>query len=436
MTQLAGKRILLGISGGIAAYKTPGLVRLMRESQAEVQVVMTPNAHQFVTATTLQAVTGNPVRDDLWDPAAEARMGHIELARWADVILIAPATADTLSRLAQGRANDLLSSVCLASLAPLFLAPAMNHVMWESVATRRNVKQLVEDGARIFGPGIGDQACGEVGPGRMLEPQELLDMLSRELVDSAALKTEKKNPQPDSFEPAINHEGESLSGRKVIVTAGPTREAIDPVRYISNHSSGRQGFAVAAAAVAEGAEVILISGPVSIPAPEGVRIISVESAEQMFTAVKTELPGCDIFIGTAAVADYRPVRAAALKIKKEARRDQNLELTLIENPDIIASVANSSHRPFVVGFAAETHNVLEYARGKRVSKGLDVIIVNDVSQAGIGFNSADNAVTVLWEDGDLTLPKQDKSSLARSIVEQITILFGRQLAGTNPQRAV
>jgi len=426
MTQLAGKRIVLGISGGIAAYKTPSLVRLMREAQAEVQVVMTPNAHRFVTATTLQAVAGNPVRDDLWDPQAEAAMGHIELARWAEVILIAPTTADTLSRLAQGRANDLLCSICLASHAPLLLAPAMNQVMWESAATRRNVKQLEDDGTRMLGPGTGDQACGEVGPGRMLEPEELLERLIDELASSGELKIEKKNV----------HERKPLKGRKVIVTAGPTHEAIDPVRYISNHSSGRQGFAVAAAAVAQGAEVVLISGPVSIPVPGGLRCISVDSAEQMHAAVNAELPGCDIFIGVAAVADYRPAHVADLKIKKEAQRDQKLELSLVENPDIIASVAASAHKPFVVGFAAETHNVLEHAKGKRVRKGLDVIVVNDVSLADIGFNSIDNAATVVWADGELTLPKQNKSSLARSIVEQVTLLFSKQLANTNPRHAV
>ena len=426
MTQLAGKRIVLGISGGIAAYKTPGLVRLMREAQAEVQVVMTRNAHRFVTATTLQAVAGNPVRDDLWDPQAEDSMGHIELARWADVILIAPTTADTLSRLAQGRASDLLCSICLASRAPLLLAPAMNQVMWESAATRRNVKQLEDDGTRMLGPGTGDQACGEVGPGRMLEPEELLEILIDELASSGELKIEKKNVP----------ERKLLKGRKVIVTAGPTREAIDPVRYISNHSSGRQGFAVAEAAVAQGAEVVLISGPVSIAVPGGLRCISVDTAEQMHAAVNAELPGCDIFIGVAAVADYRPAHVADLKIKKEAQRDQKLELSLVENPDIIASVAASAHKPFVVGFAAETHNVLEHARGKRIRKGLDVIVVNDVSHADIGFNSIDNAATVVWADGELTLPKQNKSSLARSIVDQVTLLFSKQLASTNPQHAV
>ncbi len=426
MTQLAGKRIVLGISGGIAAYKTPSLVRLMREAQAEVQVVMTRNAHRFVTATTLQTVAGNPVRDDLWDPQAEAAMGHIELARWADVILIAPTTADTLSRLAQGRANDLLCSICLASHAPLLLAPAMNQVMWESAATRRNVQQLEDDGTRILGPGSGDQACGEVGPGRMLEPEELLERLIDELASSGELKIEKKNA----------HEKKPLKGRKVIVTAGPTREAIDPVRYISNHSSGRQGFAVAAAAVAQGAEVVLISGPVSIPVPGGLRCISVDSAEQMHAAVNAELPGCDIFIGVAAVADYRPAHVADLKIKKEAQRDQKLELSLVENPDIIAGVAASAHKPFVVGFAAETHNVLEHAKEKRVRKGLDVIVVNDVSHSDIGFNSIDNAATVFWAGGELTLPKQNKSSLARSIIEQVTLLFSKQLANTNPQHAV
>ena len=432
MTDLAGKKILLGISGGIAAYKTPGLVRLMRDAQAEVQVVMTRNAHQFVTATTLQAVSGNPVRDELWDHAAEAAMGHIELARWADAILIAPATADTLSRLAQGRANDLLCSLCLASEAPLLLAPAMNQIMWENAATRRNVNQLETDGARILGPGIGDQACGEVGPGRMLEPEELLDSLIHALTSSAEAITEKKN----AHQPDLEDAGNALTGTKVIVTAGPTREAIDPVRYISNHSSGRQGYAVAAAVVAQGGEVVLISGPVSIPVPRGVRCISVDSAKQMHAAVNAELSGCDLFIGVAAVADYRPVQVAKQKIKKESQSNQNLELSMVENPDIIASVANSTPKPFVVGFAAETHNVLVHARGKRVRKGLDVIVVNDVSNADIGFNSPDNAATLIWAGGELALPKQDKAALARSIVKQVAMLFSNQLAATNPQRAV
>lgn len=430
MTQLAGKRILLGVSGGIAAYKTPSLVRLMREAQAEVQVVMTKNAHRFVTATTLQAVSGNPVRDDLWDPQAEASMGHIELARWADIILIAPATADILSRLAQGRANDLLCSICLASDVVLLLAPAMNHVMWQSAATRRNVRQLAEDGCQMLGPGSGDQACGEVGPGRMLEPEDLVEILQNELLRTGSFETEKISTHEPSGD------GESLKGRKVIVTAGPTREAIDPVRYISNHSSGRQGFAVAEAAVAEGADVVLISGPVSIPVPGGVRCISVDSAEQMHRAVTAELPGCDIFIGVAAVADYRPAHPAELKIKKEAHPNKKLELNLVENPDIIASVANSAHRPFVVGFAAETDNVLAHARRKRVRKGLDIIVVNDVSHADIGFNSADNAATLVWAEGELVFPKQNKSSLARGIVEQVTLLFTKQLATANPQPAV
>ena len=449
MTGLTGRKILLGISGGIAAYKTPALVRLMREAQAEVQVVMTRSAQQFVTATTLQAVSGNPVRDDLWDPGAEAAMGHIELARWSDTIVVAPATADTLSRLASGRADDLLSSVCLASRAPLLLAPAMNQVMWEKAAMRRNVKQLQDDGARILGPGVGDQACGEVGPGRMLEPEEILDFLIRSLTDSDEPEIEKKN-DPSSLESAGTALSEktalsqktalsgttALSQIKVIVTAGPTREAIDPVRYISNHSSGRQGYAMAEAALGEGAEVVLISGPVSIPIPTGVRCITVDSAEQMLAAVIAELPGCGIFIGVAAVADYRPRQVSELKIKKETQRDRNLELSLIENPDIIASVANSTHKPFVVGFAAETHEVLEHARQKRIRKGLDVIVVNDVSKSDIGFSSAENAVTVIWADGEMTLPKQNKPALARAIVKQVTLLFSDQLALTNPQRAV
>ncbi len=415
---LKDRRILLGVSGGIAAYKTPELVRLLRQAGAEVQVVMTRAASQFVTATSLQAVSGRPVRDNLWDPAAEASMGHIELARWADIILIAPATADCLSRLAQGRSDDLLGALCLASRAPLWVAPAMNTVMWQAAATERNVATLIEDGVTVLEPDSGEQACGEFGPGRMQEPLALLNALENHFLQST-------------------QHSQLLKGRRVVITAGPTREPLDPVRYISNHSSGRQGYAFARAARDAGAQVTLISGPVSIAPPAGIELIPVTTALEMYEASLAQASGSDLFVAVAAVADYRPARPADQKIKKApaaADSEAGMQLSLIENPDIVASVAAMSSRPgVVVGFAAETQNANEHARQKLVRKKLDAIVVNDVSRPDIGFNSSSNAATVIFSDGETQLAKQDKYALSVAVISLVCARFEAQLAHTNPE---
>ncbi|MEO1750919.1 bifunctional phosphopantothenoylcysteine decarboxylase/phosphopantothenate--cysteine ligase CoaBC [Thiofaba sp. EF100] len=390
---LSGKHILLGLSGGIAAYKACDLVRRLRDAGAEVRVVMTEGATHFLTPLTLQALSGHPVRASLWDETAEAAMGHIELARWADAILIAPASADVMARLAAGLADDLLTTLCLATEVPLFLAPAMNRVMWAHPATQANVQTLAARGTTLFGPAAGTQACGETGEGRMLEPLELVALLSRHLA-------------PEQNRP--------WAGRRVVITAGPTREALDPVRFLSNRSSGRMGFALAEAARDAGAEVVLVSGPTALPTPEGVTRIDVETALQMRDAVMTQMP-CDIFIGTAAVADYRPLEPAPGKIKKTA--DQ-LNLTLVKNPDILSEVAARLDRPFVVGFAAETEHVLEHARDKLVRKRLDLIAANRVGE-GLAFDQPDNALTVLWAGGQAELPQADKRQLARQLIELI-----------------
>ncbi|MEW5973858.1 MAG: bifunctional phosphopantothenoylcysteine decarboxylase/phosphopantothenate--cysteine ligase CoaBC [Pseudomonadota bacterium] len=389
---LTGKHILLGLSGGIAAYKACDLVRRLRDAGAEVRVVMTEGATHFVTPLTLQALSGHPVRTSLWDEAAEAAMGHIELARWADVILIAPASADVLARLAAGMADDLLTTLCLASEAPLFLAPAMNRVMWAHPATRANAQTLAARGVMFFGPASGGQACGETGEGRMLEPVELVARLVEHLAPPR----------------------HGLAGKRVVITAGPTREALDPVRFISNRSSGRMGYALAEAAREAGAEVVLISGPTALPTPKGVARIDVETALQMHETVMAQMP-CDIFIGTAAVADYRPLEAAPGKIKKSA---EQLTITLVKNPDIVSEVAALPERPFVVGFAAETDRVLEHARDKLVRKRLDLIAANRVGP-GLAFDQPDNALTLLWAEGQVELPQADKRLLARQIIELI-----------------
>jgi phosphopantothenoylcysteine decarboxylase/phosphopantothenate--cysteine ligase len=393
---MQGKRILLGVTGGIAAYKSPDLVRRLRERGAEVQVVMTASAREFVTATTFQAVSGRPVRTDLWDAAAEAAMGHIELARWAEVVLIAPATADFLARLAAGQADDLLTTLCLATEAPVAVAPAMNHIMWANAATRANVGTLQQRGIHIFGPGSGDQACGEVGEGRMLEPLELVDRI-------AAL--------PNGTGP--------LLGRRVLISAGPTRERIDPVRFISNRSSGKMGFAVAQAAREAGAEVVLVSGPVSLPTPPGVRRIDVESAADMLAAVLKEVEGTDIFISTAAVADYRPARPADQKIKKTS---DTLDLCMERTSDVLATVAARSDRPFVVGFAAETESVEQNARLKLLKKNLDMIAANEVGHDK-AFDCEDNQLIVLWRNRRHELGKASKVALARELVALIAESF-------------
>lgn len=395
MQSLIAKRILLGVSGGIAAYKSAELVRGLRAAGVEVRVVMTAGARRFITPLTLQALSGQPVRTELFDAEAEAGMGHIELARWADAVLVAPASADLLARLAQGRADDLLATLCLATRAPLLLAPAMNQAMWSHPATVANVRLLAGRGARLLGPEAGEQACGETGPGRMREPQDLIADLA------------------GSFEPG------SLAGCRVLVTAGPTREAIDPVRFVSNRSSGRMGYAVAAAAREAGARVTLISGPVALDSPPGIERVRVESAEEMRAAVQAHLSGCDIFIGAAAVADYRPAQAAAQKLKK---RNATLSLDLVRNPDILAEVACAHPRPFTVGFAAETEDLDANARTKRMQKSLDMIAANRVGP-GQGFEVGDNALTLYWEGGSESLPHQPKARLARELIARIAQRF-------------
>jgi phosphopantothenoylcysteine decarboxylase/phosphopantothenate--cysteine ligase len=401
MGRLSNRRVLLGITGGIAAYKAAELVRRLQDHGAEVRVVMTRAAQEFITPLTLQALSGNPVHTDLLDPAAEAAMGHIELARWADLVLVAPASADFIARLAHGHANDLLCTLCLATPAPLAIAPAMNQGMWRDPATQANSAALRQRGVTVFGPAEGSQACGDVGPGRMLEPDQLA-LLAADLFPSRALEHSR-----------------------VLITAGPTREMIDPVRYISNHSSGKMGFALARAAVDAGAAVTLIAGPVALATPEHVHRIDVDSAEQMLAAVQAHLDGCDIFIAAAAVADYRPATCAGQKIKKQ---QEQMTLTLVRNPDIVATVAGHVPKPFTVGFAAETQQLLEHARAKLERKNLDLIVANDVAAAGIGFNSDDNAVTVLWRSGELGFGQRSKSQLARDLIEVIAMRLHPQLA--------
>ena len=407
-SDLSGQNILLGITGGIAAYKTPILVRQLVEAGANIQVVMSENAHRFVTSTTLQAVSGNPVRDDLWDPAAEAAMGHIELARWADQILIAPATANAIARLAAGDASNLLYTLCLASTAPISLAPAMNQQMFQHPAVQRNLATLTADGCRVIGPDNGDQACGDQGPGRMTEPEDLVLALAQ-----------PKQPWAGSRGP--------LSGRTVIVTTGPTREAIDPVRYISNHSSGLQGMAIADAAKQAGADVILVAGPGVAESSPDMQRIDITSAQEMHAKVHEHLAAADIFIGVAAVADYRPANPEEQKIKRHLKADEDVKLSLIENPDIIASVVRAKQAKVVVGFAAETHDTLQNARDKRVRKGLDAIVVNDVSDQSIGFNSRDNEVTLIHEGGDIHFGKQSKTAIAQQLMEQVVELFAAKI---------
>ena len=414
---LTKKRILLGVTGGIAAYKSADLVRRLREIGAEIQVAMTPAATAFVAPLTFQAVSGRPVHTELLDANAEAGMGHIELARWADLILVAPATADFLARLAHGMANDLLSTLCLATDQPIAVAPAMNRLMWQNIATQDNCRLLARRGVKIWGPGVGEQACGEIGAGRMLEPVELCNHVVAQIGardDAAELQAELPIVERSPTSPLTPH---GLQGLTVLLTAGPTREALDPVRFISNRSTGRMGFAVAEAAAAAGARVVLISGPVTLKTPAGVERIDVESAVEMREAVMERAHQADIFIATAAVADYRAANPAEQKIKKT--RDA-LTLELVRNPDILAEVAAlRSHRPFTVGFAAETHDVLRYAEDKRRRKNLDMIAANQVGVAGSGFESEQNELHVLWEGGERVLPLADKTLLGQQLMALI-----------------
>ena len=399
------ERILLGVTGGIAAYKSAEIVRRLKERGAEVQVVMTGAARQFVTPLTFQALSGRPVRTDLWDESAEAAMGHIELARWADRILIAPASADFLARLAHGLASDLLTTLCLATDVPITVAPAMNRLMWANAATRANMALLAARGIEVIGPAEGDQACGETGPGRMVEP----DVLAAAVIGRTATSG-------------------VLAGRKVIVTAGPTRERIDPVRFITNRSSGKMGFAVAGAARDAGAEVILVSGPVNVCTPPGVRRVDVETADQMLAAVNENLGGADIFIAAAAVSDYRPVQVSTEKIKKTS---DSLMLALSRTTDILATVAAGAARPFVVGFAAETQNVERNALAKLEGKNLDMIAANQVGE-GLAFDQDDNALTVYWRGGGRELKRAGKAQIAAELVALIAERFANRVSGARP----
>ncbi len=396
---LNGRRILVGITGGIAAYKSAELVRLLIKSGADIRVVMTAGGLEFITPLTMQALSGNPVHTTLLDTDAEAGMGHIELAKWADLIVVAPASADFIARLSAGMASDLLTTLCLATEATVAIAPAMNQAMWKNSRTQRNIAALGQDAnVCVWGPGNGAQACGDVGLGRMLEPEQLCSCIAQYFSDGP------------------------LCGKTVVITAGPTREAIDPVRYVSNHSSGKMGYALAVAAREAGASVELISGPVALPVPNGVKFTSVSSAVEMLDAADSAADQqCDIFIAAAAVADYRPEDVPRQKIKKN---QEKMVVELIKNPDIVASIASRKNKPFTVGFAAETQNVVAYAEGKLQKKNLDMIVANDVSDQRIGFNSENNAVTVLWEGGSETFSLQSKSLLAGNIVELIVSNMG------------
>ena len=388
--------VVLGITGGIAAYKTPDLVRRLRERGAEVQIVITASAGEFVTETALQAVSGRPVRRNLWDREAEAAMSHIELARWADVVLIAPATAEIMARFASGAAADLLTTLLLATEAPVAIAPAMNRVMWRNPAVQANRALLEERGVAILGPGTGSQACGETGAGRMLEPGELADAVTG-----------------PGFAPVAA--AGVLGGKTVVMTAGPTREPIDPVRYLTNRSSGKMGYALANAALRAGARVVLISGPVDLARPRGAELRRVLSAADMYRVTHEVIAGAEIFIAAAAVADYRPVAMAARKIKKTG---ETMTLEMVRTPDVLASVAALPSAPFTVGFAAETDKLLGYARGKLKNKSLDMIVANCVRDGKV-FDADDNAVEVLWPGGSRSFPRTNKSVLAAALIDLI-----------------
>ncbi len=409
MSSIKRKKILLGVSGGIAAYKSALLLRLLQQQGAEIRVVMTRAAQAFVTPLTFQALSGHPVHTELFDPAQEAGMDHISLARWADLILVAPATANAIARLAQGMADDLLSTLCLAARVPIALAPAMNQAMWLNPATQANVETLRRRGYPIWGPAEGEQACGESGPGRMLEPEELSQRAAR------------------FFSPGL------LQGVRVLMTAGGTREPIDPVRFVGNRSSGKMGYALAEAMRGLGAEVTLVSGPVALSPPEGVTCIGVETAREMHEAVLSRAGACDIFAGVAAVADYAPAQAAGQKIKKQA---QTLTLELVRNPDILAEVAALPEPPFTVGFAAETQQVEDFAEAKRLAKGVDLIAANQVGAGAGGFERDENALVVRWQDGREVLPMMDKRTLAWRLAERIAAQYHARMGRALSDRGV
>ncbi|MFK8986927.1 bifunctional phosphopantothenoylcysteine decarboxylase/phosphopantothenate--cysteine ligase CoaBC [Acinetobacter seifertii] len=407
------KNIVLAVTGGIAAYKSAILVRRLKDYGFDVRVVMTHGAQAFITPLTFQALSGNPVHTELLDPEAEAGMGHIELARWADLLLVAPASCDTLAKFANGLADDLLSTLFLATNAPVWVAPAMNQQMWAAKATQRNLQTLVKDGVHVIMPDSGEQACGDVGLGRMPEPEEIARQVAGYFHQAQRAIAEKFG---------------LLAGKRVVITAGPTREAIDPVRYISNHSTGKMGFALAAACYAAGAKVTLVAGPVSLDTPNGVQRVNVASARQMLDVSMNSLEtGCDIFIATAAVADYRVAEVAEHKIKKAG---DELNVSLVKNPDIVATIAAQEKRPFMVGFAAETQNVEEYAAGKLVAKKLDMIACNDVSRADIGFASDENAMTVFFAESyhmkKRELEKASKQEISQQLVEAISDALRRK----------
>jgi phosphopantothenoylcysteine decarboxylase/phosphopantothenate--cysteine ligase len=401
MIEIKGRHVLLGVTGSIAAYKSPDIVRRLREQGAEVRVVMTASAEKLVSPTVFQAVSGEPVRGDLWDDRAEAAMGHIELARWADHILIAPATANIIAELAAGSASSLLTTICLATDAPVTLAPAMNQAMWSDPATQSNCDVLSRRNMRFIGPEAGSQACGDIGMGRMSEPAEIVSRLLR-----------GGEPGP-------------LEGLHVMVTAGPTREAIDPVRFVSNRSSGKMGFAVARAAADAGARVTLIAGPVQLATPPGVERVDVETTQQMFDAAMQHISGVDIYIGAAAISDYRPKTAMAQKIKKSA---DTFTLEMVKSPDLLASIAALADGPFTVGFAAETENLEQYATDKLNRKNLDMIIANLVGER-LCFDADDNEVVVLWPGGRRQIPKASKPDLARTLIDSIASLYHQARPG-------
>ena len=401
MNSLANKNVLLGVTGGIAAYKSAEIVRHLKKSGSSVRVVMTESAKEFITPLTLQALSGNRVSSELLDAEAEAAMGHIELAKWADGILIAPTTANSLARLASGRADDLLSSITLAFDGPISLAPAMNQAMWSDKRTQENLDSLISKGFKVCGPGSGEQACGDIGLGRMLEPIEILELFSSSFTQGA------------------------MSGKNVLITAGPTQEPIDPVRFITNKSSGKMGYSLAEAAIESGARVTLISGPVNLENPPNCHKVSVETAKEMHEAVMHHIKGKDVYIGTAAVSDYSPAEVKNSKIKKDGNRSP-LNLKLKENTDILKSVSGLEERPYVVGFAAETDGLIENAENKLKNKGLNLIVANDVSNEEIGFDSDENEVTLITKTEQQLIPRQSKKKISKKIVEFISRRINEQ----------